>query len=133
MQKAVFFLLFAAAAGCCTSVNRRPVLETEVISSPAAERANAVFPDEAAPAPAMEQAAQDPPRLDTPAAEAEPPANQALERVEWTHNRRHFKKWREEIREMHKEFDKLLFELEAEGTKGPQGPMPPSHYPPPQQ
>jgi len=30
----------------------------------------------------------------------------------WTENRRHFRKWREEIREMHQDFDRVIFDLE---------------------
>lgn len=134
MQKVVFFLLFVAAAGCYTSVNRRPVLEAgHTISR--TERIDAVFPRETVPA--VEQAAEDAPRPDTPAAEAETPANLQPEGVEWTHNRRHFKKWREDIREMHRDFDKLIFELEAVGEGGirekPKRHLPPGPHPPPQQ
>ena len=41
----------------------------------------------------------------------------------WTHNKRHYKKWRKEIDEMHKDFDEIIFDLEtdpAEETE-PQG------------
>jgi hypothetical protein len=35
----------------------------------------------------------------------------------WTHNRRHFRKWREEIRQMHQDFDRIIFDLEAHPTE----------------
>ncbi len=35
----------------------------------------------------------------------------------WTHNRRHFRKWREEIRQMHQDFDRIFFDLEAHPTE----------------
>lgn len=35
----------------------------------------------------------------------------------WVHNRRHFRKWREEIREMHQDFDRIFFDLETHATE----------------
>jgi TolA-binding protein len=48
---------------------------------------------------------------------------------EWTHNRRHFKKWREEIQQMHEDFDEIIFDLEANEreetrTEEPEKPQP---------
>jgi hypothetical protein len=137
VQRTVFLLLLAAAAGCLTTADRKPALEAEGTGSRAAESAKAGLPDEAVPAPTAEQAAEDTPQSDTPAVEAEAPASQPLERTEWTHNRRHFKKWREEIREMHREFDKIIFDLEAAGEDGtrkkPKRHLPPSPHAPPHQ
>ncbi len=137
MQKVVILFMFVAAAGCCTAVDRRPVLETGLTSSPVAESADATPTDEAALALATEQAAEDTRPPDAPGTAAEVPANQPLERVEWTHNRRHFKKWREEIREMHRDFDRTIFELEAAGKDGtgkePKRHLPFTPHPTPQQ
>ena len=35
----------------------------------------------------------------------------------WTHNRRHFRKWREELRELHQDFDRIIFDLETHPTE----------------
>lgn len=35
----------------------------------------------------------------------------------WAHNRRHFKKIREELRELHKEIDRVFFDLEYDPSE----------------
>ena len=35
----------------------------------------------------------------------------------WAHNRRHFQKWREQIRQVHIEVDRVIFDLEPDPSE----------------
>ena len=95
-QTFLVFCVVLALAGCSRTIEQQPERTDADTDTVPSTQVSETAPEEHSPA----------------TEDAQTGDNQGWLRKDWTHNRRHFKKWREEFKQMHKDFDRIIFELE---------------------
>ncbi len=103
LRTVLAFCAFLALAGCTRTTDQQHPEKAGPDTAPSAQISETTPPG----------STENDPKEHSPATEdAQAGDRGGWLRTDWTHNRRHFKKWREEFRQMHKDFDEIIFDLE---------------------
>lgn len=103
MRTVLAFCAFLALAGCTRTTDQQHPERAGPDTTPSAQVSETAPPG----------STENDPKAHSPATEDAQTGNrEKWLRRGWTDNRRHFRKWREEFKQMHKDFDRIIFELE---------------------